>query len=301
MEHSRQRLAELINGFAQGEGLQATPIPGVYCTKVSAPDLDSRRRWRACLAIIAQGAKEIRLEDARHRLEETHYTASPIDLPVITSIPDASPARPFLALLIDFDPLALREMAASLESELRAPVAAPRQAVFVGETDAGLLQAAVRLAEFFTRPPDARALGPLVVKEAFYHLLRGPNGPALYQFVRAGTRTQQIYHAIYSLRTNLGGEVDIEALVRSARMSRSVFFAHFKQVTGFSPIQYLKRIRLLEARRLMVEEGTTAEEAAFRVGYRSAPQFSREYARMFAAAPRRDAAELIRQQRTLAS
>ncbi len=72
-------------------------------------------------------------------------------------------------------------------------------------------------------------------------------------------------------------------------MSRSAFFKHFKDATSMSPIQYQKRLRLLEARRLMVDEGETAEGSASRVGYNSPSQFSREYSRMFGSSPSRDA------------
>jgi AraC-like DNA-binding protein len=84
-------------------------------------------------------------------------------------------------------------------------------------------------------------------------------------------------------------------------MSRSAFFKHFKAVTAVSPIQYKKRLQLLEARRLMVDEDETAERSAFAVGYKSASQFSREYSRMFGTAPRRNADQFVREKRALAS
>ena len=59
-----------------------------------------------------------------------------------------------------------------------------------------------------------------------------------------------------------------------------------------SPLQYQKQLRLQEARRLMLGDGCDAAKAAFRVGYESPSQFSREYRRMFGAPPRRDVAAL---------
>jgi transcriptional regulator GlxA family with amidase domain len=81
-------------------------------------------------------------------------------------------------------------------------------------------------------------------------------------------------------------------MAKTANMSRSAFFKHFKEVTAMSPIQYQKRLRLLEARRLMTDEGETAEGSAFRVGYNSASQFSREYSRTFGDPPLRDSARI---------
>jgi AraC-like DNA-binding protein len=75
-------------------------------------------------------------------------------------------------------------------------------------------------------------------------------------------------------------------------MSPSSFHFHFKEVTAMSRLQYQKRLRLLEARRLLLVEGAGAASAAYRVGYESASQFSREYSRMFGAPPISDVASL---------
>ena len=71
-------------------------------------------------------------------------------------------------------------------------------------------------------------------------------------------------------------------------MSVSGFHHHFKAVTGMSPLQYQKRHRLQEARRLMLGEHLDAATTAFRVGYEDAAHFNREYKRLFGAPPMRD-------------
>jgi transcriptional regulator GlxA family with amidase domain len=151
------------------------------------------------------------------------------------------------------------------------------------------LKAAIRLARLFQTPEDAPVLGPLLIKEIFYHLLKSENGPAIHQFVRSGSKMHRVSQAIHTLRSELERDVDVTALAKTANMSRSTFFKHFKEVTAASPIQYQKRLRLLEARRLMTDENETAEGSAFKVGYNSASQFSREYSRMFGTSPLRDA------------
>ncbi len=205
----------------------------------------------------------------------------------------ATPEQPFLCLKIDFDAQTLGEVAAQLEKGFPQEVENPLQAVFIGRASDPMLEAAVRLGHLFQNPEDAPVLGALVVKEILYHLLKGPHGPAIRQFVRSGSRMHRISQAIYSLKSELAQEMDVAALA-AANMSRSAFFKHFKEVTAVSPIQYQKRLRLLEARRLMTEEGETAESAAFRVGYNSASQFSREYSRMFGDPPLRDATRMKR-------
>jgi AraC-like DNA-binding protein len=68
---------------------------------------------------------------------------------------------------------------------------------------------------------------------------------------------------------------------RRSGFSSSSF--HFKQVTAMGPLQYQKRLRLLEPRRIMLSEEADASSTAYRVGYESPSQFSREYSRMFGA------------------
>jgi AraC-like DNA-binding protein len=273
------------------EGFHPSPAAGVHCVRHAKTDHRAKRQWRACLAIVAQGCKEILLGRDIHRCTEGRYTATPIPLPVISRIAAASPDRPFLAVIIDWDPLVVGEVVAEIGSprdEDTGRTGSALRALFSGAAGEDMLEAAVRLGRVLETPERARVLGPLIVRELFYYLLRGPEGAAIRQFVSAGSATHRIANAVFTIRTNLHNPVDVGALAKASGMSRSAFFQHFRDVTAMSPIQYQKRFRLLEARRLMVDTDETAERSSFRVGYRSASQFSREYVRMFGVSPRRD-------------
>lgn len=292
MNNLRDSLLNTIRFFAPVEGLNATPVPRVYCLKFSHLERFSKRRWRACLAIMAQGSKEIVLERDVYHCDEKHYTAALVDLPVVSRITSASPQKPFLAMLIDLDPMILSEISAQLSEDNNGESEKSLRAIFIGETKDEMLEGAVRLGKLFHTPEDARVVGPLVVREMIYHLLKGTDGNAIRRFVRSGSKTHIISRCIYGLQSELSHDVDVPALAKAARMSRSAFFKHFKEVAAMSPIQYQKRLRLLEARRLMVDAGETAEGSAFKVGYKSVSQFSREYSRMFGNSPLRDVMKL---------
>jgi AraC-like DNA-binding protein len=292
MNDFRDNLLETIKFFSPVEGLNATTVPGVYCLKISHPHSFTKGRWRACLGLIAQGRKEIVLERDVYRCDEKHYTATLVDLPVVSRIASASPQKPFLAILIDLEPMMLSETSAQPNEENNGESGKFLRAIFVGKVKDEMLEAALRLGKLFHSPEDARVVGPLVVREMIYHLLKGPEGNAIRRFVRSGSKTHIISQCIYGLQSELNQDVDVPALAKAARMSRSAFFKHFKEVTAMSPIQYQKRLRLLEARRLMVDRGETAEVSAFKVGYKSASHFSREYSRMFGDSPLRDAMKL---------
>ena len=272
--------------------MNVTPVPGVYCVRFSRTDRRTKRRWRACLAIVAQGGKEIVLGRETYRIAEADYSATLIDLPVISRVASASLEKPFLCVLLDLDPMILSEVSAQLDNHPSADSENSLRGVFIGKASEEMLEAAVRLGKLFHTPEDAPVLGPLVVKEMIYYLLKGPDGDAIRHFVRSGSKTHIISQCIHWLHSQLSHDVDVPALAKAANMSRSAFFKHFKAVTAMSPIQYKKRLRLLEARRLMIEGGETAEGSAFKVGYKSASQFSREYSRMFGNSPLRDAIKI---------
>ena len=300
MMDARTELRRLIGLSSHGDGSHESPVPGIRCIKISGTGNRNRQHWGAWLCIVAQGGKEIVVGRDLYQFDDATYVVTPIDLPVISRITTASPEKPFLCLTIDLDPMTLFDVAAQFEWDTPAgETEHPLQAVFVGKTSDTMLDAAVRLGRLFQTPEDAPVLGPLVIKELLYHILKGPDGPAIRQFVRSGSTLHKISAAIHRLRADLGDDVGVTALSKEANMSRSAFFKHFKELTAMSPIQYQKHLRLLEARRLMIEAGETAEGSAFKVGYRSASQFSREYSRMFGNSPLRDAVNIRRNESLL--
>jgi AraC-like DNA-binding protein len=275
-------------------GTRESALPGVHIARYDVTERQTKRQWRACLALVAQGTKEVVLGRTTYRCAEGHYTAAPVHLPVISRIAVAAPRTPFLALLVDLNPLTLSEVVAQLNDEYAQSPSASVRALFRGRANDSMLEAAVRLTRLLDSQDDLRVLGPMVVKELVYHLLRGSEGQAIAQFVRSGTKTQKVARAAFLIRSHLREELDVVALANAAAMSRSAFFQHFKHVTSLTPIQYQKRLRLLEAQQLMVQAEQTAQASAHRVGYQSVSQFTREYARMFGDTPSRHAAKLRR-------
>jgi transcriptional regulator GlxA family with amidase domain len=131
-------------------------------------------------------------------------------------------------------------------------------------------------------------LAPLAMREFHYRILSSPYGPTIAQMAIAGSNTHKIGQIIRRIKTQLAAPIRVEELASMANMSPSSFHQHFKAVTAMSPVQYQKRLRLTEARHILLAENADAQSAAYRVGYQSVSQFSREYARMFGAPPIRD-------------
>lgn len=138
------------------------------------------------------------------------------------------------------------------------------------------------------QPVDAELLAPLVVDEILIRLLRSPMGSRVAQIGQAGSSVQRVGNAVSWLRANYDQPVNIEKLAKLVNLSVTSFHRQFKAVTGMSPLQYQKTLRLQEARRLMLTAMLDAGQASRRVGYSSASQFTREYGRFFGSASMKD-------------
>ena len=201
---------------------------------------------------------------------------------------EARPDAPYLCLTLRVD---ARELAALLV-EMERPI--PRddhdgRALFVSALGAPLLDGLLRLVRLLDAPEDIPVLAPLVRRELHYRLLQGEQQGRLAEIAIGDGRLRRVARAVAWIKTHYAEPLRIEALARRVNMSPSALHAHFGAVAGVSPIQYQKQLRLQEARRLLLSEATSAEAVAYEVGYASASQFSREYARLFGQPPRRDA------------
>jgi AraC-like DNA-binding protein len=152
--------------------------------------------------------------------------------------------------------------------------------------------AVIRLLECLKSPLDSRVLGRQIVREILYRVLLREQGGALRALASRDDHFARIARVLKHIHTEYARPLGVEELARKAGMSVAAFHHHFKLVTASSPLQYIKRIRLDQARRLMAHGGYNAGAAARAVGYESPSQFSREYRRMFGAPPREDVAAL---------
>jgi AraC-like DNA-binding protein len=151
-----------------------------------------------------------------------------------------------------------------------------------------LADCVARLVRLAGTPKAVPLLYPSIMREICYWLLNGPYGGEIRKLASPETHVERIARALHRIRNNFSQTLRIDQLAEEARMSASSFHQHFKSMTTMTPLQYQKRLRLLEARRLMLSEAASVAEAAYQVGYESASQFSREYSRMFGVPPKRD-------------
>jgi AraC-like DNA-binding protein len=244
------------------------------------------------ICLIGQGRKRLFLGEDVYIYDAHRFLITSVDLPVVTQILEASSERPYLGLTMELDLRMIAQLMLDNDIPLSRP-ANDRLGIAVSEVSVPLLDAFDRLLDLLEHPEDIPALAPLVQQEIFYRLLMGEQGARLRQITSIGNHGYQIARAIDWLKDNFSKPVKVEELAGKAGLSVSAFHNHFRSMTAMSPLQFQKRMRLNEARRLMLMNHLDVSRAAFEVGYESPSQFSREYSRLFGAPPMRDIKNLV--------
>lgn len=292
-ENERSETAK-INALLKEKMLRRMPAPGTYPTAVAGFNMTRREEinqsencfGKPSAAVVIQGAKCTVLGSREYRYGENQYLVTGVDLPSAFYVLNPSSEKPFLALSIELDPYQIAQLAAEVPPPSKSE--APCRGAFVADAEADLLSAFLRLAELLDKPEQIKVRAPMIIRELHYLLLIGPYGGDLRQLNTFGTQSNQVTQAVAWLRTHYRDPLHVDALARRVNMATSTFHRHFKEVTGLSPLQFHKRLRLYEAQRLMLAENHGAGSAALAVGYESATQFNREYKRLFGEPPHRD-------------
>jgi AraC-like DNA-binding protein len=288
LERARRELVALLERLTAGrEGSIETAVPGLCAHRLTRSSEGRHAIQVPSFAVIAQGSKRLLVGDDIYEYDPMHYMVTSVALPVMGKVTVASATEPYLGMRLEFE---VEDITALVRDE-NMPPASPAQSprgLYVNRIGAPLLDAALRLLRLLETPRDIPILAPLVKREILYRLLANGQGAALRQVALQDSQAQRVDKAIRLLRENYAQPLRIEAIARDVHMSVSSLHHHFKDVTGMSPLQYQKQLRLQEARRLLFVGSVDIAVAAHQVGYESASQFSREYSRLFGTPPLRD-------------
>lgn len=280
-------LAKLVGEIAQTDGEHIVQIPTLMMYRRSAVTDPVPCIYGLGLGITVQGDKRVSLGDEIFNYGPGQSLVTSVDLPVVSYVTRAHVAEPYLGIRLELDARVIAQMAAEVDFVTPLRAAASR-AMSVVNLDDGVLEGLIRLIQLLKEPQLIPLVAPLIQQEIVVRLLQGEHGPSLRHLVAVGSPSHQIAKVIAWLKQHYTENVSIDELATRAHMSASTFRQHFRVVTGMSPLQYLKNLRLQDARQLMLNEDIDASSAAVRVGYESASQFSREYTRLFGEPPLRD-------------
>lgn len=275
---------------------QSTPIAGLTLFRQAHPRPGVATMYRPSLCVVAGGRKEVVLGDEVFALDEGRFLLVTVEVPVTGCVVAATFDAPYLGLTVDLDPSRIAELLLGLPLGPAEPAAPGRSAALAtGRLDAPVLDPLRRLVALLDEPDAAPVLAPLIERELLFRLLTGEHGRLLRHLATADSRIAQIAAATAWIREHHAEPMRVEELARASAMSVTSFHRHFKAVTRLTPLEYRARIRLQEARRLMLVQDLDAAAIALAVGYESPSQFSREYRRAFGASPAADAARIRRE------
>jgi AraC-like DNA-binding protein len=282
-------MVALLRQLAPHEGHTRSLLDGVRFMRADRPLGRTPVLYEPSIVIVCQGHKRGYLADRVYRYDAQHYLVLSVPLPFSTET-DASADEPLLAVSVRLDMTTVTELVMALDGHA-ARTAVP-EGIVSTPLDAALADATLRLLEALASPVDASVLAPGIVREIVFRVLKGDQGGAIRAALEHHGNFGRISRALLRIHEDCAAPLNVGALAQDAALSVTAFHAHFKAVTSTTPIQYIKSVRLHQARLLMIRDGLTAASAAVRVGYESPSQFNREFKRLFGRSPGEEAREM---------
>lgn len=292
IDELRRRMARQAARFAEGNGYTPSPVPRVKILYVDQHYPRQPVMYEPGVVIVFQGHKVGYCGNKVFQYDPRNYLLMSVPLPFECET-FASPEQPLVGLAVNIDTQMLQDLLIDIGDDDY--LMQPRRescGVNLAALTEEMLCATERLLDVMAKPLDARVLGPQIVREILYYVLRGSCGASLQELVNRHTHFSQIAKALRRIENQYAEGLNVEQLAGEVNMSISAFHHNFKAVTNTSPLQYVKSYRLHKARLLMVHDGLKASTAAIRVGYESASQFSREFKRFFGVTPSDEMARL---------
>lgn len=283
LAHREQHIVDLLDRMAPLEGYNLTALPDVRFLRSNRPLRRTPVLYDPGIVIVCQGRKRGYWGGQTYVYDARHYLAVSIPVP-FTMETEASIEQPLLAIYLHLDIPLAAELLIELEEEGIGGPSTP-SGMLASPMEPALADTVARFLEIMASPEDGRILGRSMVREIYFRVLRGRQGGAMRAALGTHTPFGRISRAIRRIHVAYATPLDVESLAREARMSVPSFHAHFKAATQTSPMQYVKVVRLHQARLLMFRHARTAAVAASDVGYESPSQFSREFKRLFGRTP----------------
>ncbi|MCL6548199.1 MAG: AraC family transcriptional regulator [Alicyclobacillus sp.] len=292
MFHPLERIRAVINKVLQEDGVHHTAVPGLSLYRWSETSSPRHGVYRPSLCVVVQGEKQVWFGERILTYNPATYLISSIHVPAQSRVSVASSTHPYLALRIEFDPQEWVGLLAPGDEMNRNHATEPEAGLWVARTEEHLLDAVARYVDLVEHPEDVPYLAPLWRREMVYRVIRGEGGRRWARLLAADGHVDPVHRAVRYLADHYRDHVRIDDLAALANMSPSTLHRHFKALTHMTPVQYQKRLRLLEARGLLLAGAPSVTDAALAVGYESVSQFTRDYARLFGLPPRKDVERL---------
>jgi AraC-like DNA-binding protein len=288
LELSRKDLIHFLKDkFEDGEGVLDTKIPSLHLYSTTTLSECICTIYEPSICIALQGSKAVGFGTNMYRYNESKFLLASTHVPANVRIEEASKEKPYIALKITFTLEQIYEVLKELNDNQSISKRKPEKGLFFDDMNIELLNPISRLIKLLDTPQkNIDFLSPFIIKEILYILLNGNSGEFLKQYVMEGSLSNQIVKVIAEIRNNFTENLNIKELSKKMSISESSLYTNFKKITTLTPIQFQKKLRLEEAKQMLLNQDVDASQVAFLVGYESPSQFSREYSRMYGLPPK---------------
>ncbi len=284
-------LTQVIDRYTPDEGTYKTPLDGLNLYSAQQPMPRTPLCYVPTICVVAQAGKRIYVGERYYDYDPHNYLINAVAMPVEAEIRDASTEYPYLGLSLELDRYIISELILEMDAYDHQPAEPRPELINAVSLTVDLASAFRRLIECSQQPMDCAVMATVIKREIFYQVLKGPQGGMLRNCMANHSGANRVAPVIHFIEQNFQQPLGIDELANVAGMSASTLHEHFKQATTLSPMQYVKSLRLHQARTLLLS-GCQAAEACWQVGYTSPSQFSREFKRFFGELPR-DVQQLV--------
>ena len=283
----RTELIDFIQSkYSLNESVQSE-VPCMTFHFSDAPTEFKSIMYEPCFCVILQGSKAVGFGSDLYQYDPYQYLLSSTRFPADIRIIEASKEKPYISLTIRFTLENIYEVLKNTNPEKLKFQKKAEKGLFFDELNLKLYEPMYRLVKLLSMPQeDIKFLSPFIIKEILYLLVNEKSGYFLNKFAMEGTASNKIVKAITEITNTYSEKLNMKELARRIDMAESSLYQNFKTITSMSPLQFQKKLRLEEAKRMLTHRNIDVSEAAFLVGYESPSQFSREYSRMFGVPPK---------------
>ena len=269
---------------SENDGAMSKALPNLWVLRKEDVSEFEAVVYDPVICLILRGSKETHIGSQSVSLTRGDALLVSHDLPVTSRITQASSDQPYLALILQLELSTIRSLYEQV-SEAVSEVADARS-LSTSVAQPSWTDPLGRYLGLMGKPLEAQVLGPLILREIHFQLLMSPIGGMLRNLLSVNSHASRIAKAIVRIRASFRELLVVADLAQLVGMSQSSFHTHFKTVTGTTPLQYQKDLRMIEAHRLLQGGGRSISATSFEVGYESPTHFSRDYSRKFGCSPK---------------
>lgn len=288
-----EKMCKIIRSLPLTEGENKTELPFLSVYLFRERKIDMPKTDNFYIYVVLDGSVRLYTPSGIMDYMPGQYSVSKIDTSDKGYVLTFSENNDFLALAIELTLNDVISVLIDLDGNLAERISKGQiDDKIMTECDSNVMSSVCRLFSVMKEPVQLAFMGNHIKRELIFFILCGSCGSQFLQSIINIQQAGEIYEINSWIKENFRNSFTVEELAEKRNMSVSLLHQKFKSAVGMGPLQCQKRLRLTEARRLMLDENRNVTEASMDVGYESVSQFTRDYRKMFGLKPKEDILKL---------